>query len=887
MIMKNIFSLRFIVSALLMLMCSSHVYGVVPVLIGPLQVLLAMLPAILMGLLGLVISILKPSAVKKGLKLLWKQKVPVGIVVLGIVGFVYGYKKVFPRRETFSDIEQTSHMWPMFRGGPGRRGSVPGCRGPVRGAAVWTFSDEVKTFYASPAIVGNRLYISSSDKGPFTDKGAIYCIDTDTGGVVWKCAPENFRATFSSPSVSGKYLVCGEGLHFTKDARIVCLDLENNGKLLWEYRTASHVESSPCIYGDRVYIGAGDDGYYCFELEPDSSGKPVMIWHAEGDTYPDAETPPAVREGKVYVGLGMGGKGVCCFDAENGKEIWRTDTPYPVFTPPTLAQEKVFVGMGNGNYIQTAEAVKAAEIKKLKDKGASAEEIAEAEKSMGPAGEVWCLDAATGNREFSFKVSRTVLGAVAAGENGLYFGSRDGNLYGISYSGEEIGTWNAHAPIIASPAVADGKVYFVTASGILYGLDINSFRPVWETAVGTQGMFISSPVAARGHIYVGSEKDGLLCLGEPAGQENKPLWAGILGGPGRAGSIDGSPLPERGTFSWRYPDPDKKSRFADSAEETVISAPAASIGDAVYVPVASGPLSGVVCLALEEHGQKSIPREKWIFSAEQGIYFSPASNGEIVMCTDGKKGDALRHLYAADAETGEELWKTSVEKDASGFFVMTGHSVLVQDKPERLSAFDLQGKRLWDTNTGALSGVPSFTDSMVVCGSASAGISVLDSLTGSLLWQKPGLHASTGPVTEYTRIYAGTEKGAGAYRLTDGSNIWDTENGKPDTVLVINRDYVCYISEQGKLIILKKESGKRVARIPGALSAVPPVMSRDLILFARRGEIAYADLSKKKVSRWMKTSWLGGVVSPVIQSGSRVYFASEKRGFICARKRGR
>lgn len=76
--------------------------------------------------------------------------------------------------------------------------------------------------------------------------------------------------------------------HSTDDARVVCLDVRRGGEILWTFRTGSHVESSPCIYRDRVYIGAGDDGYYCLRLEPDANGRPVMLWHAAGERYPDA-----------------------------------------------------------------------------------------------------------------------------------------------------------------------------------------------------------------------------------------------------------------------------------------------------------------------------------------------------------------------------------------------------------------------------------------------------------------------------------------------------------------------------------------------------------------------------------------------------------------------
>ena len=73
----------------------------------------------------------------------------------------------------------------------------------------------MKTFFASPAVVGNRVYVSSADKGPLRDRGAIYCLDADSGGLVWKAAPSGYVATFSSPVVAGQLpgLRRGAALH--------------------------------------------------------------------------------------------------------------------------------------------------------------------------------------------------------------------------------------------------------------------------------------------------------------------------------------------------------------------------------------------------------------------------------------------------------------------------------------------------------------------------------------------------------------------------------------------------------------------------------------------------------------------------------------------------
>src|SRR6185436_12164906 len=166
------------------------------------------------------------------------------------------------------------------RGGLTRWGGAAGAVGPNQGGLNWTWKQGNEAFFSSPTLVGNRVYATSASLGAFSSSGMIYCFDADTGALAWKAAPPGFRPTFSSPVVAGNYLVCGEGLHTTRDARVVCLDLRpgHEGQTLWTFATKSHVECTPVVYENRVYVGAGDDGYYCLELVPDAKGAARVVW---------------------------------------------------------------------------------------------------------------------------------------------------------------------------------------------------------------------------------------------------------------------------------------------------------------------------------------------------------------------------------------------------------------------------------------------------------------------------------------------------------------------------------------------------------------------------------------------------------------------------------
>ena len=305
------------------------------------------------------------------------------------------------------------------------------------------------------------IFATATDIGPFTPegRGAIVCVDAHSGKDIWRFAPDNYRATFSSPVVHESYVVCGEGLHQVDDARVTCLDLSSGAKK-WEFRTKSHVESTAAIADGHVFIGAGDDGFYCLSLEPLANGQPQVVWHLSGDEFRDCESSPVVSEGVVYFGLGEGGFAVCAVDAKSGKLLWRVETPYPVFAPPTIANGKLYIATGNGNYVQSAADLLEMKLQVLRDDGASEQQLVEARQRLKPVGEVWCIDPVTHGVDWKFETGDAILGAIVSGEDSLYFGSRDGHLYRVSPKGRLMGKFDLREPIVASPALGRKHVYW-------------------------------------------------------------------------------------------------------------------------------------------------------------------------------------------------------------------------------------------------------------------------------------------------------------------------------------------------------------------------------------------------------------------------------------------
>lgn len=877
-------------------------FAVVPILYGPIQVLLALLPALLMMLGGAFLALFKPSTFKQSVRLFWRLKVPLLLGAACVYGVYCGIRAMMPKPAVLQ-AEAAVSTWSQFRGGAQRLGALPGSPPPLSGGVNWSFNSEMKCFYSSPSVVGNRIYCTGSEKTAFTDKGAVYCLDADTGGLVWKSAPEGFRATFSSPSVSGKYLVVGEGLHTTNDARVFCLDIEQQGKLLWSHRTTNHVESTACIADGRVCIGAGDDGYYCFALEPDAKGKAQVLWHATHEKYPDSECDPGYYDGKFYVGLGLRGNAFVCLDAKTGAEAWRIATPYPVFAPPTLFNGKAYIGMGNGDFIRKADEFATKELDKLKAEGATPAQLAEAAEKLKEGGEVWCIDLSAANHDvlWKFKVGDVVLSGLAlADDNKLYFGARNGNLYMLSAkNGDELGRWNAGAPILASPSVAGNYVYVVKETGKIYALERHKLTLEWDTALDGGSPILSSPAIARGHIYLGSIEAGLRCLGVPAEPKGKPAWAGALGGPGRPGHLGQAELPERGTLIWRWP--------ADPAEGAApptpkITAPVAILDDLLCVPVAEGAQRGLVALA---NDSQAAPVQRWQFPTPNGVWLSPAIvpptrqprssvndpdggtpqpkniTSPLVFVADGKRGDANRQLHCLDAAKGEPRWHAAIDADASGEFVVLGDNLLVQCGAKDVACYSMGGELCWKKPLGPWSGVPAHQHDMAAIAQGLAHkLTLVDLPTGRELWSIE-VPVVTGPAVENSIVYVGTENGVAAYKLLDGSALWSARSAAPAQPLLLNDGRLATMTGGGEMLLINAKTGEIISTTPGANAAFSPLLTGDAIFyFAGKENLMRMAIGQTGGQRWMTAARLGAATSPPVASESCLFFATERRGLL-------
>ncbi len=404
----------------------------------------------------------------------------------------------------------------IFRGGPERLGSLGGeIKGPLK--LAWHYyprwrdngveqEDREAMVLSSPAVWGDRVFGASCTLDPPDSFGSVFCLEAATGRQLWsvdQADGEPFKGFFSSPAISadGRFLVIGQGLHPDSNCRLVCLDAAT-GRVLWTVKVPMHIESSPCLEGDVVYVGVGaiEDpathkamGHPGFVLAVRlSDGK--ELWRFDVN---DPESSPAIKNGVIFVGSGFNGNAIVAVRSPATGEakpqrLWQAESPHPITGAVTLAGDLVFAGGGNGDFVF---------------------------RDPNPAGVVLALQAADGKPRWTATLPDAVLGAVAASER-LICPVASGQVVALDIATGKV-VWtnfiSGNAPVLAATAVTKNEVFAVSQNGYLGRMKLDTGETIERIYLnatdkpGEQGLSISSPLVVGGRLFVGSETGGLRC----------------------------------------------------------------------------------------------------------------------------------------------------------------------------------------------------------------------------------------------------------------------------------------------------------------------------------------------------------------------------------------
>jgi outer membrane protein assembly factor BamB len=428
--------------------------------------------------------------------------------------------------------------WTESRG-PSRDGTSPEKNLPSR----WSPSGENLAWTlpfggrSTPVIHGNRLSLQTTTTGDVAlTQERLVAVDATSGKVVWEHKVSQFlsdvpqhRAGWASPAVDP---ASGNIFMFTVSAEL--LALSPDGKVVWtrslpeEYgaiTTHGGRTTSPIVEGNMVILntllqGWGDLGrpgnrYFAFDT---ATGQTIWISAPQSKHYDTNYSSPIVADVNGMRQLIVGGTdGVFHgLKVNTGQPVWSLEvSKRAILNSPIFRDNTIYIAHGEENIDTTEMGMLAAvdatgtgvltgaaiKWKTHNFMPTFASPVMDAERLYGVdnSGILGAFDLKTGKQLWTKTLGTLQKGSPTLADGKLYIGTENGKFYilrpsatGVEVLDEDVvGTAGETDPIIASPAIANGRVYVVSMERVY------AIGPKQPTAGGPASA-AATPAAAPG-----------------------------------------------------------------------------------------------------------------------------------------------------------------------------------------------------------------------------------------------------------------------------------------------------------------------------------------------------------------------------------------------------
>ncbi|MEZ6123517.1 MAG: PQQ-binding-like beta-propeller repeat protein [Planctomycetaceae bacterium] len=390
--------------------------------------------------------------------------------------------------------------WTRFRG-PNGTGAASGTSIPVE------FTDADIRFRtplpggsgcSSPVVFGDRVFVLSANSKDATRY--VVCIDAVSGDVVWqkeyRSEPHHLhtRSSYASstPAVDEERVYVA----WSTPQETVFKALKHDGSEAWSlnlgtWQSQHGFGTSPIIYGDLVIL---HDSQQADQLkEGESPGKSFMMafdrktgeerWRHELVSKNVCYSVPFIHQpkdgGPEELVCCSTGNGFFSLDPKTGKENWSVnDGLFSMRTvaSPIEAGGLIFGSTGSGaysaNYIVAVKPGPKAEVAYKIANSSSFKApyvpclIADGDLvfCMYDRGFASCIDAGTGKVHWIERTNAALSGSPVRIDNRIYCVDEEGTVWVFAASAEYqlLGKSQLGEPSMATPAVANGRIYFRT-----------------------------------------------------------------------------------------------------------------------------------------------------------------------------------------------------------------------------------------------------------------------------------------------------------------------------------------------------------------------------------------------------------------------------------------
>jgi outer membrane protein assembly factor BamB len=529
--------------------------------------------------------------------MVWRTYVPGGGKT-GI-GTTYGEGKVFPgsfmNQQIALDAKTGAVVWTTLTKGPmifqgaysdskflrgGTDDNTMYCFNAMDGEILWTYSPNTDGYFVTgPAVAYGNVYELNKD-------GNLYAINLATGHLAWKYQGPGTLLWPGYPTVAdGKvYATTGQFAQYggaVGTSEFLCLNAYN-GQVIWKLpiEALAPRESVAVAYGhlylipgtvtDAVDAISGSEYNSFNEVwaigTPDIPTSDWPMWRADASHSSTAQfgpsnlslawqfttngsviSSPSVVNGIVYVG--SQDKSIYALGAWSGNLIWKFTTQDAQVSSPAVVNGKVYTG-GDDGYVYCLDAYTGALSWKTFVNGnlpytygsfvfKSSPAVSDGRVFIGSLdGFMYALDAISGSIVWKCKTEGPILSSPAVSGGAVYFTSEEPNVAALYKIGAASGSlaWKHPIPyeyqftggteMIGSPSVAEGMVFASSDLRTYYAINANTGETVWTFRDPAAMEFIaSSPIYVNGQLYI-IDKFSMTSLNATNGQVNWSFFTG-------------------------------------------------------------------------------------------------------------------------------------------------------------------------------------------------------------------------------------------------------------------------------------------------------------------------------------------------------------------------
>ncbi len=203
----------------------------------------------------------------------------------------------------------------------------------TNGNLVWKDNLSTKFGRSSPTVVGDRVYIASSESG------LLYVLDRYTGKLIMKINLSS-DGNSSTPVYSDKLLY----ISTEKNGEGELLVLDEYGNILWYSPSlgstpTNYLIPTPAVDANYVYVPWASN-LYSFNKYNGS-----LIWN---DSIGSSFSSPIISRGILYIGSNDGK--LYAINTSNGEVIWSKTIGNEIYSSPIISNQKLYIGSDNGTF---------------------------------------------------------------------------------------------------------------------------------------------------------------------------------------------------------------------------------------------------------------------------------------------------------------------------------------------------------------------------------------------------------------------------------------------------------------------------------------------------------------------------------------------------------